>query len=243
MFGRHFEIIQADTDALREEVFRLRYQVYCAETGYEDDINFPDRLEKDVFDDRSVHSLLRHRRTGINAGTVRLVRPEPGNLVTLPLHDVSGEAFFRNSRRFQPAHVAEVSRFAISKTLRRHLAEFPRATHTGPFDPMRNRHEQDHEKAVLPHIVLGLFVAMVRMSRQLDLSSWVCVMEKALVRLLSRYSLHFIPVGPAVEHHGLRQPCYADIEEFLARAKAEQPEVWRLITDGGEPWPAWELAS
>ena len=32
-FMRYFEIVRADTPALLEEVFRLRYQVYCVE-GY-----------------------------------------------------------------------------------------------------------------------------------------------------------------------------------------------------------------
>jgi N-acyl amino acid synthase of PEP-CTERM/exosortase system len=89
----------------------------------------------------------------------------------------------------------------------------------------------------MPHIVLGLFVGMIQMSREMDVTTWFCVMEKALVRLLGRYSLHFEPVGPTVEHHGKRQPCVANIEEFLERAYAEQPDIWRLITDDGRLWP------
>ena len=30
-FMKYFEILRADTPALLEEVFRLRYQVYCVE--------------------------------------------------------------------------------------------------------------------------------------------------------------------------------------------------------------------
>ena len=50
MFGHYFEIIRADTDALREEVFRLRYQAYCVETKFENSANFRDPLEKDAFE-------------------------------------------------------------------------------------------------------------------------------------------------------------------------------------------------
>jgi N-acyl amino acid synthase of PEP-CTERM/exosortase system len=74
---------------------------------------------------------------------------------------------------------------------------------------------------------------MVKMSHELGVTDWFCVMEKALVRLLARYSLHFKPIGPAVEYHGMRQPCYANIDQFLERARAEQPSIWELITEGG----------
>jgi len=243
MFRDYFDVIPADSPELREEVFHLRYQVYCVETEFENLADFPDELERDEYDDRSVHSLLRHKRTGINAGTVRLVRPEPGNLVSLPMHDVTDHPFFRDEALFPASSVVEVSRFAISKHFRRRLDEFQSPSAAGTFDPERERRYQEQEQKVLPHISLGLFIAMVKMSQELGISTWFCVMERALVRRLARYSLHFEPVGPVVEHHGKRQPCYANIDEFLKRARTEQPDIWKLITDDGKLWPADELLS
>ena len=234
MFRDYFDVIPADSPKLREEVFHLRYQVYCVETKFEKTCDFPDELERDEYDDRSVHSLLRHKRTGINAGTVRLVLPKPGQLASLPLHDVTDHPFFRDEARFPASSVAEVSRFAISKHFRRRLDEFQSPSAAGTFDPERERRYQEQEQKVLPHISLGLFIAMLKMSQELGISTWFCVMERALVRRLARYSLHFEPIGPIVEHHGKRQPCYANIDEFLERAKAEQPDIWELITDNGK---------
>ncbi|MBL4801032.1 MAG: GNAT family N-acetyltransferase [Emcibacter sp.] len=57
-----FDVIVADTPDLLEECFKLRYQVYCVETGFEDKKQFIDQLEKDIFDDRSVSSLLVHKK-------------------------------------------------------------------------------------------------------------------------------------------------------------------------------------
>jgi len=231
MFRDFFEVVPADTPELLEEVFRLRYQVYCLETKFEDSSNFSDGLERDEFDERSVHGLLRHRRSGIYAGTVRLVLPDPGNLASLPLHGVTNHPLFYDNNRFAPSKVAEVSRFAISKSFRQRLDEFQSPSAAGSFDPERERQYKEQELKVLPHIVLGLFISMLQLSRDLGIQEWFCVMEKALVRLLDRYSLHFEPVGPAVEYHGLRQPCVANIDEFLLRAKAERPEIWELITE------------
>jgi N-acyl amino acid synthase of PEP-CTERM/exosortase system len=137
----------------------------------------------------------------------------------------------------------EVSRFAISKHFRRRLDEFQSPSAAGTFDPERERCYQEQELKIMPHISLGLFVAMVSMSREMGVSTWFCVMERALVRRLARYSLHFQPIGPIVEHHGKRQPCYADIDGFLKRAKLEQPDIWELITDNGALWRSDERLS
>ena len=243
LFQEYFDVAAANTPELKEEVFSLRYQVYCSETKFENPADYPDELERDIYDGRSVHSLLRHKRTGINAGTVRLVLPESGSLSSLPLHNVTDHPFFSDDKRFPASTVAEVSRFAISKSFRRRLDEFPSPSAAGRFNPLRERFHRQQEQKVLPHVTLGLFIAMVKMSYEMGITTWFCVMEKALVRLLARYSLYFEPIGPAIEYHGKRQPCYADINKFLARVKAEQPDIWRLITANGAYWPTEKAES
>jgi N-acyl amino acid synthase of PEP-CTERM/exosortase system len=76
----------------------------------------------------------------------------------------------------------------------------------------------------------------LRMSVALGLTHWCAFMEPALLRILRATEIHLEPVGPMVEYHGLRQPCYGNIRTVLSRIRAEQPDVWDLITDGGELW-------
>jgi hypothetical protein len=47
----------------------------------------------------------------------------------------------------------------------------------------------------------------------------------------------FNPLGPLVEYHGRRQPCWVDLGIMLDRVHAERPDVWNVITDGGRLWP------
>ena len=54
-YREFFSITMADTDALRKEVFRLRYDVYCRDLGWEDPGKFADRLERDVYDLSLIH--------------------------------------------------------------------------------------------------------------------------------------------------------------------------------------------
>jgi N-acyl amino acid synthase of PEP-CTERM/exosortase system len=57
--------------------------------------------------------------------------------------------------------------------------------------------------------------------------------EPSLLRRLRGFGLHFRDAGPLVEHRGLRQVCYAELEALLDRARAEHPEFWDVITVGG----------
>lgn len=232
LFRNHFETIPANTPEQQETVYQLRYQVYCQETGFEDPARFPDQLERDRFDEYSVHSLLRHQETGIYAGTVRLILPRTDLNKCFPIQDVATHPIFLDRKLLPWSKVSEVSRFALSKDLRKQLSESSVQRIAGEDQA----HRDAEERRILPHIVLGLFTGMVRMSAENGIEHWFCVMEPALVRLLTRYGLHFMPYGPIVEYHGQRQPCYARIDDFLKKAYEERPDVWRLITDDGRLW-------
>jgi N-acyl amino acid synthase of PEP-CTERM/exosortase system len=69
------------------------------------------------------------------------------------------------------------------------------------------------------------------------MTHWAAVMEPALLRLLTRLGIHFNPLGPLVEYHGRRQPCWIELGVMLDRVHAERPDVWDVITEGGRLWP------
>jgi N-acyl amino acid synthase of PEP-CTERM/exosortase system len=76
-FNNYFEVVPANTSELETELFRLRYQVYCLEMGWEAPCGelARDGLAHDDYDARSMHYLLRHRGRGEYVGTVRLILP------------------------------------------------------------------------------------------------------------------------------------------------------------------------
>ena len=61
-------------------------------------------------------------------------------------------------------------------------------------------------------------------------------MEPALLRLLARLGIHFEDVGPLVDYHGRRQPCVINIETMLTQVHRERPDVWAILTEGGQHW-------
>lgn len=231
-FNDYFEFIHADSNELRNEVFRLRYQVYVVETGFERPQDSPDGLERDVFDLRSDHYLLRHRRTGVFAATARMILPDPSDpLVTFPIethctfHDGMDISDLEVRRR-----LGEVSRFAVTKSFKKRVGEA--GTLMGIADNVEIYFEED-ERRVLPHLSLGLLAVELRMMHIHGLTHCYAVMEPALYRFISRFGLIFDQIGPAVEYHGQRIPRLGIVNEFLPNIKRVARPVWDLMTDSG----------
>jgi N-acyl amino acid synthase of PEP-CTERM/exosortase system len=49
-YREHFEVVRASTSSLLDQVYRLRYQVYCVENSYEDPKQQMDGRERDIYD-------------------------------------------------------------------------------------------------------------------------------------------------------------------------------------------------
>ncbi len=97
--------------------------------------------------------------------------------------------------------------------------------------------EWEDARRRIPETSIGLMQAMVAMSANAGVTHVCAVVEPRLLRMLARLGIHFIPLGPPVIYHGLRQPCYSGIDELLARTWVERREVWEVMTRDGELWP------
>jgi N-acyl amino acid synthase of PEP-CTERM/exosortase system len=108
-FCEHFESKQARTPEEIDEVFRLRYQVYCVENPFENPAEHLDGRESDEFDAHSAHTLLTHHPTGQAVGAVRLVLPQPAALDrSFPIQQVCGHPLIRDRRAFPLETVGEL---------------------------------------------------------------------------------------------------------------------------------------
>jgi N-acyl amino acid synthase of PEP-CTERM/exosortase system len=236
-YNRYFKVMLVDDKPdLITEVYRLRYQVYCLEHPFEDPAQFPDQLERDGYDDRSMHSLLIHRPSGVIAGTVRLILPDSVDPVgSLPIDSVCHEPKFKDPAGMPRAHMAEVSRFAVSKSFRRRVGESgsPTAVTDESLAAMEAAQKDMADRRLAPHITLGLIESLVDMSVRSGTTHWCSVMERALLRLLTRIGIHFENLGPQVDHHGRRQPCFIELKTLLARVKEERYDVWEILTREG----------
>jgi N-acyl amino acid synthase of PEP-CTERM/exosortase system len=228
-YRRFFHAVPANTDELRREAHRLRYQVYCVEHAYEDASANPDGLERDEFDAHSVHGVLLHRGTGSTVGTVRLVLHRPGSITpSLPIYRVCHDPRLAT---FPLATTVELSRFAISKFFRRRVGD-------GDYGKFVDCHELAEDlRRVIPYFTLGLFTVALQLGLAHKTTHVCAVMEPALLRLVARFGFHFHPLGPIVDYHGQRQPCFNTVEALIGGVEAERPDFWNVITDCGRLWP------
>lgn len=242
-FSKYFKVavVASGDDASLRQALHLRYQVYCIEHPFEKPAG-TDEVERDEFDTYSAHSLLLSRRNDEVVGTVRLILPRRDQPhILFPIEQHCGKFFDKklfDTSTLPRSSIAEISRFAISKEFKKRLmdTEYPWGASN------LNEHETEHmkvlERRIIPHITLGLFLAIVRMSVRHNVTHWYAVMEPALLRLLRKFSIEFIPLGPMVDYHGKRQPCVAELATVLASMECNCPDVWALITDNGETWPS-----
>lgn len=232
IYYRWFEVQACDSEALIRQSQRLRYQVYCVETGFEDPDGNPGGLETDAADAHSLHSLLIHKPSGIVAGTVRLILPQP-ELPDRGLQSLAvSPALSRMCGKSLPGWTtAEISRFSISKAFRRRLDDGLYAEFLSDSDP------NAIGRRALPSITLGLMRAIVAMTRAAEMSHVTAVIEPALERLLLRLGIRFERTGETVSYHGRRYPVFRDMTELLAEIHERRFDVWQAITDDGRIWP------
>jgi N-acyl-L-homoserine lactone synthetase len=198
----------AGTPAALREAYQLRYQVYCVERTF---LTGQNGTECDEYDDFARHVVVRWRHTGDVVGTVRLVLPkDPAGGDDYPIQHVCDPALLRG---LPLATSGEVSRFALGKQMRG----------SSPSSSSLLR--------------LALIQGAVRLSSEAGHTHWLAVMEPTLLRLLRATGIHFEPLGPLVDYHGLRQPAVAELVPTLARLAKEQPVLWDFVTEGGTWYP------
>ncbi|MCL7945709.1 PEP-CTERM/exosortase system-associated acyltransferase [Marinobacter sp. ATCH36] len=240
IFHSVFDVELATSPEAKNEVYEVRYQVYCIDRPFEDPSCFVDKREHDAYDLRSAHALIRHSATGHSVAAVRIVmagdNPEQADF------PMEGPCVHRMDERARRAiagarreGIAEISRMAVSREFRRRLNEDKSVT---GVSEQASYSDSYNGKRAVPYISLGLFAAILKMSVKHRITHWMAVMEPAQLRLLKRFGVEFDHVGPVIEYHGLRRPAFTEAASLIDGIKKRRPDVWSLITEGGRYLPA-----
>ncbi len=217
LFHTYFEVVFAHNEELKQEAYRIRYEVYCAELGFEDPTNFPDRMETDGCDSYSHLYLIKHKKTDSFAGTVRLVDPSLILGAALcPIEEFCSHAISDpelNPCNARKGSICEVSRLAVPSAFRRRVGEKGR-----PFIYETDRISMDpEEKKAFPYIAIGLYLsAAAHFVNERQLEHIFVMMEPRLALHLRRVGIGFKQIGDVVDYHGKRAPYHVNEERLLA---------------------------
>jgi len=205
----YFEVVPASTPEMLDRVYVLRYQVYCVEHGFEDSAKYPSGRETDDYDAFSQHIALIFKASGEMVGTGRLILPENTLSFPLPLFSLLGEEANAKMKEYPLDQMAEISRYVVSKRFRQRKGEeeFP--------DVGISDSDIENSRRLTGRLSLQIIRGLLRLLVSLQIRYCCACMRPALLRLLSRLSFEFTPIGPLVDYHGLRQPCVAAVEDLI----------------------------
>lgn len=218
-FNSNFEIVYANTSHLLYEAHSLRHQIYCWERGLEEPT--PNGTERDQYDKRSQHCLIRHRDSDEFVGVVRLIMPNSQDLTErFPVEDHCQKAVnwsSINPKLPSRRRLGEVSRFSLSRNLER-LAE-------GHEGTTLSRSRLQHNTLV------GLIAAVIGLTCQSGITHFYAMMEPALVKLLARFGVPCHSIGQVVEYRGQRVPTLGSIPDITSSICSDHPDTWKIVAE------------
>lgn len=232
LYNNLFDVVEADTPALKEQAYRLRYQVFCLENeGYEDPSKHPTGMERDAYDIRSEQVLLIYKPTATAIGTLRIIKPDIyGPLKSFPMQHICEDGYLKDVRNIN--NMCEVSRLSISKPLRekvrQHLLKHKDEYLSLPF------HQKGLVNLVMAIAPFGLYQGAFNMALDRGYANMLGTMEPFhMERLKRKAGLVVHKLGGEIEFHGIRQPFVMNIHETCENMQRQTPLSWMIISDAG----------
>ena len=232
-FHEFFDVDFAVSQAQKNAVYGVRYRVYCEEQGYEPAASFPDHMERDEFDARSLHILITHKASGIHAGCVRLVGTggrRQTDILPFEKHcpDSVEPDFFR-TQGLQRESICEISRLAVDPRFRRRPgAPVEAGVKESVEESAEESAEQFSEEEIrtFPLIATAGFLAATALTDITGRTDVFSLMEPFLPRLMRHAGFVFQRAGKDVEYHGTRATYFCKTEWAIAKLRPELREFY-----------------
>jgi N-acyl amino acid synthase of PEP-CTERM/exosortase system len=237
MFDQYFEVFLADNREGKDINYRLRYQVYCLETGYEDPARYPDKREIDAFDEHAVHFIARSRSTGEWIAALRLViRPFdslPMNAFASVDFNFLSKEITEDIRSGRTSLCTEVSRLCVVSSFRRRAPE-RNTPYQLSYNPDRDTPPSNTsdpaERRKAPWLMLGLINAARDYSETHHIRYWFFLVAEALARIMEGLGFGLTTVGPVCEHRGKRRPYFRDLNTRYENIAEKLPIVYQMFS-------------
>lgn len=207
-------------DPLLNEIYKLRYKVYVEEWGFEKKEDHPGEIEKDEFDEHSVHFVVRRKGEDRIIGTIRMIcHSEKGFPIEKHCKIEADLSAFDRSR------FGEISRLAVSKDYRRRVTDSV-YFNGNPLEDAAIDNMFSGSRKISNDIVLGLYKCIYQESLERGNQCILAVMAKGLFLLLKRVGILFEPIGPTIYYHGLRMPYLGKIDTMLHELVKRNPTLY-----------------
>jgi len=227
-FERYFKIELVSTKEQAQAAYGVRYRVYCEEFEYEATDVFPDKLEKDEFDEQSLHCLIIHKERDLVAGCVRLVpielSQENGLLPFEKFCQKSLDTELIDSFHLKRSTECEISRLAVDGAFRRRPGEA--ATRFGGIESIDCTKQ---EQRTFSLIAVSAFLAATALTDLTHKTNVFAMMEPFLPRLLKRSGICFERVGSDMDYHGIRAPYFIKTQSAVDNMRPDLKALYDWV--------------
>lgn len=224
-FQRYFQLQLVHDQSHLAEVQRLRYRVYCEEFRYEDASGFPDRRERDPYDDLSFHAFISHKVSGQIVASIRLIPALPS--VSLPFEMNAARSFEASLIAKMPREsMCEISRLCVDPHFRRRPGES-----TSQFGNYQTLDLSPGERRLLPFIGISMLLAGTALTFLTERRNIFAMMEPFLPKAMEPIGIHFDQIGRPVDYHGTRALHHVRSENVFEKMKPELKELFFSLYD------------
>jgi len=218
MSGSPFHFCIAATKKQKRMCFRLRYEVYVEEFGFEPPNSL--RIETDQYDQHSLH-VLATDSAGKAVGTARVIKPSP---LGLPVQHIPCRLEYPDGVQPLPNDLSvEFSRVTVAQKYRRgnERKAYGVATQSNDSEAMKDA----------PELMLGLLTKVVWTALALGNRWFYLVTDVKVVRVCQYYGFGaaLIPLGPEVNYHGRRTAYVAGLQEVVDATNEFNPAVHTYV--------------
>ena len=224
-FSDYLRPVFSETENHKKHSFKIRHQVYCEELAFEP--ISPEGIERDHFDDHSLHCMIQHKQSGLYAGTVRLITSsDPTQRLPIELYcsqAISKPELFPTN--FARNDICEISRLAVPAEFRRRKSDNFDGAALGAIN---KETYSETELRCFPFIAVGLYLSATSILLQRNINHCFVMVEPRLARSMRFVGLPFEQIGPVVDYHGKRAPFYIQPKNVEANLK---PDFQELLSD------------
>jgi N-acyl amino acid synthase of PEP-CTERM/exosortase system len=197
-----------------EDVFRLRYRVYCEEKNFLPAEDYPQGFESDEFDENAVHFIV-YGDDLLPVGYMRIIDGHDGYGFPMIAHGMTVDDAFS----FPPREGAmEISRMIVRADYRHEHrpANDEHSTSTLPLPNAKNASD----------LVQFRLLRMMYQHALREGAGWICAaMEPTLHRKFRMMGLPFAQIGPAGEYFGEVRPYAMNLREMEAVMEERFPRT------------------
>jgi N-acyl amino acid synthase of PEP-CTERM/exosortase system len=226
-FKKYFDVAPAVTPELQSQAYQIRHRVYCEELAFEP--VRPDRCERDAYDTRADHILIRSLKANRFVACARVVRVDPADPSSqLPLERSCATAIDRtiiDPERLDRARIGEISRLAIVPEFRQRRGEKNTAVAVSEAD------FGSVDLPRFPYIQVALYYGTIALAKRLGIETIFILTEPRLAGHFAKLGARPHPIGAPIEHRGQRIPSVMTVTETEENLPRSVRPLYELLYD------------